>query len=191
MILRVRAVRVFLRGLRLLGVDRCDAAVRLLHHLLMGLLRIRHQRHVAVSPVLGHDLDDARGVVDLGYQVDQYAPNLSDRLRLVVDVVIRRRIALALPLLNGDAAALVGWHAQLGLILAGHAHQILPRDGHALDVCLRHLRRRLTLWARDRPALLVEPVIDQHRPVLDVGGRPLLLAALDSLDLRHIRALGL
>ena len=82
------------------------------------LREIRVDMDIRLLAVLAHDLDDAGDIVNARDHVQADAADLSDRFGLVVNEVIRRVIALALPLLDGDTAALVRWLSEVGLILA-------------------------------------------------------------------------
>ncbi len=148
----------------------------------MSVGGIRVYVHVALRAVFGHDLDDPGHVVNLGNQVHNDAPDLPDALRVVVDVVVSGVVALALAGIDRDAGMGVALCPEVLLILARHHHHFLTAGVHQLQIGRRRDGRLLAFWLRDDTLpCLVEGIVDQHRLVLDVGLKPVFLAALNGL----------
>src|SRR5215472_14485101 len=107
---RIRQIVLFLVRSSLLRPDR-HRPLRRHPHPLMRRRRIRRRYHLLIRSVLRKDLDHPSGVVNLRNKVEQYPPNLPDRLALIINIMIRGIVALALALLNGNPTALIARHA--------------------------------------------------------------------------------
>src|SRR5215472_6465697 len=107
---RIWQIVLFLVRSSLLRPDR-HRPLRRHPHPLMRRRRIRRRYHLLIRSVLRKDLDHPSGVVNLRNKVEQYPPNLPDRLALIINIMIRGIVALALALLNGNPTALIARHA--------------------------------------------------------------------------------
>ncbi len=172
-----REVRPDIRDDRVLPDARIEQRLLVVDH--AGGVALRVDGHGILGAVLAQHALDAAGVVHLGDQLQQDRALAPDRNRLLVDEVIRRPIALALPLVDGAARALVALRAHLRLILAGGDHHVALGRGGAFVEGRGGRRRLLAFRLFQLVAALVDALVRQHGMVFGVRGKPVGLVALD------------
>ena len=142
--------------------------------------------------IFTNDAGDPLSVVNLRDQVHQLTTNVADEPPIVVDVVVRARVAFLLTGQDGAARALVGRLAQRCVVLARGVFDIVCRAHLGLQQSRRSHRRLGALRQGQHVALAISNVrIDlKIRPVLRVGRFPLVFVALKLATVSNERRLG-